>query len=70
LIDFNSIDCVEAAFKTLYRNPTSTEEKDYSEASFWILLEILKTLRAMKQQEFDYWEAWKKAKTAEQNSEN
>ena len=33
-----------------------------------LLASILVTLREMKQQEFDYWEAWKKAKTAEQQN--
>ncbi len=31
-----------------------------------VLSKILATLREMKQQEFDYWEAWKKAKVSEQ----
>ena len=30
-----------------------------------VLCEILAELRAMKKQEFDYWEAWKKAKANE-----
>lgn len=34
-----------------------------------LLYEILETLKAMKKQEFDYWEAWKKAKTKEQQTE-
>ena len=34
-----------------------------------LLKEILETLKSMKQQEFDYWEAWKKAKSKEQNDE-
>ena len=33
------------------------------------LKEIKGVLMAMKQQEFDYWEAWKKAKTAEQQND-
>lgn len=33
-----------------------------------LLYEILETLKAMKKQEFDYWEAWKKAKNKEQNT--
>lgn len=32
-----------------------------------LLAEILDTLKAMKKQEFDYWEAWKKAKEKEQS---
>ncbi len=31
-----------------------------------LLEEILKTLKAMKKQEFDYWETWKKAKQNEE----
>lgn len=31
-----------------------------------LLSKILVTLREMKQQEFNYWEAWKKAKVSEQ----
>ena len=34
-----------------------------------ILQKILETLQEMKQQEFDYWEAWKKAKNKEQNTD-
>ena len=30
-----------------------------------LLREILETLRAMKKQEYDYWEAWRKAKANE-----
>ena len=30
-----------------------------------LLEQILHTLQAMKQQEYDYWEAWKKAKEKE-----
>ena len=30
-----------------------------------ILFDILHELKAMKKQEFDYWEAWKKAKNKE-----
>ncbi len=32
-----------------------------------ILKEILEELKAMKQQEKDYWDTWRKAKEAEQN---
>lgn len=35
-----------------------------------LLEEIVKTLKAMKKQEYDYWEAWKKAKTKEQNKDD
>lgn len=31
-----------------------------------LLAMVLSTLREMKKQEFNYWEAWKKAKTTEQ----
>lgn len=46
------------------------EFPDYRDVSIQIVLlyEILETLKAMKQQEFDYWEAWKKAKTKEQTT--
>ena len=30
-----------------------------------VLVDILKTLEAMKKQEYEYWEAWKKAKQNE-----
>lgn len=33
-----------------------------------LLSDILVTLKAMKQQEKDYWDTWKKAKETEQNT--
>lgn len=39
------------------------------ETQMLILFEILETLKAMKKQEFDYWEAWKIAKNKEQKKE-
>lgn len=42
---------------------------EYDYEILMTLKEIKGVLMSMKQQEFDYWEAWKKAKTKEQNDE-
>ena len=39
-------------------------------AIFKELQKVNENLVAMKKQEYDYWEAWKKAKTKEQNKDD
>ena len=50
---------------TVYELGLMATVAHYEKENHSTLKKILKTLESMKQQEHDYWEAWKKAKDVE-----